>query len=144
MTNPESAPAHRGRCLCGAVSLTMRGDKPSMSVCHCGICRRWGGGPFFSAESHQAPEIGGQEHVRVYTSSEWAERGFCGQCGTHLFYRLRQGEFYSVPMGLFDEGGEWPFELQIFVDEKPDNYRFADKTKEMTGKEVFEQWAPPS
>lgn len=93
-------------------------------------------------ECHQAPAIEGLEHVRTYASSEWAERGFCAQCGTHLFYRLAQGELYALPVGLFDEGAAWPFELQIFVDQKPDNYRFADATREMTGEEVFKAWSP--
>lgn len=93
-------------------------------------------------ECHQAPRIDGVEHVRTYASSEWAERGFCAHCGTHLFYRLRQDEFYALPVGLFAEGGDWPFELQVFVDQKPDNYRFAEDTRTMTGQEVFSQWSP--
>ena len=140
----ESTYIYRGQCLCGAVRLVLSGAQPSLSVCHCRVCRRWGGGPLFSAECHRAPQIEGLEHVRVYASSEWAERGFCGHCGTHLFYRLSQGEFYSLPVGLFDEGAEWPFDLQIFVDQQPSNYRFANETRRMTGQEVFDQWAPPT
>lgn len=134
----------RGHCLCGAVTLSLSIDRPSMAVCHCSFCRRWGGGPLMSMECHQPPRIEGEAHVRVYASSEWAERGFCDRCGSHLFYRLREGEFYSVPVGLFDQSGDWPFELQIFTDEKPANYCFANQTREMTGQEVFEQWSPSS
>lgn len=91
-------------------------------------------------ECHQAPQIDGLEHVRTYASSEWAERGFCAQCGTHLFYRLVKGDLYALSVGLFEQAGDWPFALQIFVDEKPGNYRFADATQEMTGEEVFKAW----
>lgn len=136
----EDPAALRGTCLCGAVSLQLRHENPSMSACHCGICRRWSGGPFMTLESHKTPEIDGMEHVRIYASSEWAERGFCSQCGTHLFYRLIKDEFYAVPVGLFQEGANWPFELQVFIDEKPSNYQFADSTREMTGEEVFNSW----
>lgn len=132
----------RGECLCGAVSLHLQHDKPSMSACHCSMCRRWTGGPFMTLECHTAPRIEGIEHVSTYASSEWAERGFCSRCGTHLFYRLTQGEAYAVPAGLFAGSENWPFELQIFVDEKPGNYRFANETKEMTGEEVFKAWSP--
>ncbi|WP_341531076.1 GFA family protein [Nostoc sp. UHCC 0302] len=31
-----------------------------------------------------------------------AERGFCSQCGSHLFYKLKQNNQYFVPVGLFD------------------------------------------
>jgi hypothetical protein len=51
-------------------------------------------------ECHKVPEIQGLQYVRTYASSEWAERGFCSQCGTHLFYRVIKGEFYAVPVGL--------------------------------------------
>lgn len=130
-----------GKCLCGAVSLHLQHDKPSISACHCGICRRWAGGPFMSLKSHTAPQIEGAGYVHTYASSEWAERGFCSRCGTHLFYRLVQGEFYAVSAGLFQEGVDWPFELQVFIDEKPSNYQFSNATREMTGEDVFKLWS---
>lgn len=132
----------KGICLCGAVSLHLQHENPSMSACHCSICRRWAGGPLLALESHKAPQIDGAENVRTFASSEWAERGFCSRCGTHLFYRLTKGEFYVLPAGLFQEGGNWPFELQVFVDERPGNYQFANVTREMTGEEVFKAWSP--
>lgn len=64
-------------------------------------------------------------------------------CGTHLFYRLKKEDFYALSAGLFKESAEWPFTLQVFVDEKPGNYEFANETQKMTGREVFEAWAPP-
>lgn len=131
----------QGKCLCGAVTLHIQHDKPSMSACHCSICRRWTGGPFMSIESHKAPHIDGLEHVRTYASSEWAERGFCARCGTHLFYRLVRDEFYAVSVGLFQEGPDWPFGLQVFIDDKPNNYQFANATREMTGEDVFKEWS---
>lgn len=142
MGGNQATSVFHGKCLCGAVSLHARHEKPFMGVCHCSICRRWSGGPLMTLECHEAPRIEGGGQVRIYASSEWAERGFCAVCGTHLFYRLRQGEFYAIPVGLFEEGGSWPFELQVFVDEKPGNYRFADSTREMTGEEVFKAWSP--
>lgn len=141
MTDDHSTPMFQGKCLCGAVSVRLQHKKPSMSVCHCGMCRRWAGGPSMTLASHAAPQIDGSEHVRTYASSDWAQRGFCAQCGTHLFYRLRNGEFYAIPVGLFEAGGDWPFKLQVFIDEKPGNYRFADRTDEMTGDEVFKAWS---
>jgi len=93
-------------------------------------------------ECHRAPQIEGEEHVHVYASSEWAERGFCARCGTHLFYRLKEGGFYAVSAGLFKEAENWPFALQVFIDEKPDNYHFSNVTREMTGEEVFKAFSP--
>ena len=137
------SPNLTGECLCGAVTVRMVAPShPAVSACHCSMCRRWTGGPFMTVEGHAAPEIEGEEHVTVYPSSEWAERGFCGVCGTHLFYRLREGTFYALSAGLFRESEAWPFELQGFIDEKPGNYAFATPTREMTGEEVFKAWSP--
>ncbi len=137
MTHNEGTRIYTGTCLCSAVTLHVDHDRPTMGVCHCSICRKWGGGPYMSVECHRAPRIDGAEHVKVYASSEWAERGFCAVCGSHLFYRLKDREFYAVSAGLFREGGDWPFALQVFVDQKPQNYEFANATKQMTGEEVF-------
>lgn len=142
MSEDQSTTTMCGNCLCGAVAIHLQHDKPTMSACHCSICRRWTGGPFMALECHKVPRIEGIEHVHTYPSSEWAERGFCSRCGTHLFYRLIKGDLYAVPVGLFSEGANWPFDLQIFVDEKPDNYQFANDTQTMTGEEVFKAWSP--
>jgi len=97
-----------------------------------------------TVEAHGKPEIHGMEHVAVYASSDWAERGFCRQCGSHLFYHLKQGDFYALPVGLFEGSGSWKFTKQIFIDEKPRNYQFADKTELMTGQDVFDQFTGDS
>lgn len=137
----ESSQTLIGHCLCKAVALSVRHDNPQLGVCHCGICRAWGGGPFMSLESHQAPIIEGIENVTIYATSEWAERGFCMHCGTHLFYRLKEGDFYAVSAGLFSHSGEWPISLQVFIDEKPENYALVNETHTMTGQEVFDAWS---
>lgn len=95
-----------------------------------------------SVECHQVPTINGIEHVTSYSSSDWAERGFCMHCGTHLFYRLKDADFYALSAGLFTETRHWPLTLQVFVDEKPENYSFANETRMMTGEQVFEAWSP--
>lgn len=131
----------QGACLCGAVSLSVTLNNHDVSACHCHMCQKWGGGPLLAIECDQQVSISGEESVGVYASSDWAERGFCRECGTHLFYRLREGGHYAIPAGLIDGGGPWVLEQQIFIDEKPDYYAFANPTKNMTGAEVFEAFA---
>lgn len=129
---------YRGSCLCGAVSLTIKADNQEVGACHCNMCRTWGGGPLLALESVKEVKIDGEDEITVFRSSDWAERGFCRQCGTHLFYRLKQGGHYAVPVGLVDGGEPWSFTAQIFIDEKPTFYDFANQTRNMTGQEVFE------
>ncbi|MEP5569748.1 MAG: GFA family protein [Halioglobus sp.] len=70
------------------------------SHCHCSMCQRahgsalvtWVGVPekSFSVES--------VEHLGWHKSSDKAERGFCRQCGSSLFFRSEQwpGEMHIV------------------------------------------------
>lgn len=87
--------------------------------------------------------VEGTDHISVFGSSDWAERGFCNRCGTHLYYRLKLDGHFAIPIGLLDDDGAWVFDEQIFVDEQPAYYAFANDTKKLTGAEVFAQFSPP-
>ena len=113
-----------------------------MGACHCSMCRKWGGGPLLAIDCGTNVEIVGEEHVTAYDSSDWAQRGFCNRCGTHLFYRLKENNQYVVPVGLFDDQPDISFGSQIFIDEKPGYYTFANQTTFMTGAEVFAKYGP--
>src|SRR5687768_16408905 len=69
-----------GHCLCSAVKFTAEKVETHHHICHCGMCRRWAGGPVFGA-SASGVKFEGEEHITRYASSEWAERGFCSRCG---------------------------------------------------------------
>ena len=86
----------------------------------------------------------GEENISVFDSSKWAERGFCNKCGSHLFYRLKESKQYIMAVGLFDDDKLFVFDHQVFIDEKPSYYRFANETNDMTGAEMFAKYAPPS
>lgn len=133
---------HHGKCLCGQVKVKATTKNNNIGVCHCAMCRTWGGGPLLAVECDSEVEFQGAEHITVFASSEWAERGFCQKCGTHLFYRLKQEGFYALPAGLLEDDGQWQFAEQIFIDQKPGFYSFAQKTKNLTGEEVFAQYSP--
>ncbi len=141
----SSASVLKGQCLCGAVSLTTQVTDTNVGACHCSACRRWGGGPLLSIDCGTEVTFTGEQHIGVFNSSDWAKRGFCQQCGTHLFYRLNDNNQHIVPVGLFDADISVPynFDHQIFIEEKPAYYHFANDTKNMTGEEVFAQFAPP-
>lgn len=135
-------PEAKGRCLCGSVRFTVGSMKNSVDACHCGMCRRWGGGPLMSIRCGSDVVFEGQQDIAVYDSSDWADRGFCKRCGSHLFYRLKDSNQHEIPAGLFDNQKDFSFDLQVFVDKKPSFYSFANKTKEMTEAEVIEMFGP--
>lgn len=136
----ETEQEHCGACLCGAVRVTAK-TKNNIGVCHCAMCRKWGGGPLFAVECGSGIAFEGAEHIAVFDSSAWAERGFCQKCGTHLFYRLKGEKHYAIPVGLFDSSETWRFSEQIFIEQKPSFYSFAEKTTNLTGAQVFAQYS---
>jgi len=86
----------------------------------------------------------GEDDIKVYNSSNWAERGFCKKCGSHLFYRLKESKQHMVPAGLFDDQEHFVFESQVLIDQKPAFYSFSNKTHDLTEAEVFEMFGSSS
>lgn len=72
--------------------------------------------------------------VNWYQSSDWAERGSCGHCGTALFWRLRSDHGMTVvSAGSLDQNEELdPIEEHIYIDKKPPWYDFADDAPRLT------------
>lgn len=126
-----------GRCLCGKVTLGANTVKPEVHACHCNMCRLWNGGPTLSVHCGTDVEFSDQESISVYQSCDWAELGFCRHCGSHLFYRSLDNGEYIMQTGSFDNADDFVFEQQIFFDEKPPYYEFANQTVNLTGAEVF-------
>lgn len=77
-------PSATGHCLCGGVRIELTDASPRVEICHCAMCRRWGGGPF---------------------------------------------------MGI--SGASFSISGQIFVDEKPALYDFAQETPMQSGAEAI-------
>lgn len=141
MSNPNIV---KGSCLCKAVSLSTISTNNEVGACHCNMCRKWGGSSLLAIDCGSDLSFTGEENISVYQSSEWAERGFCKLCGSHLFYRFQQNNQYIVPAGIFDNREGLIFDHQIFIDEKPEYYSFANETKKMTGAEVMAMFASES
>ena len=132
----------KGGCLCKAVSVSTTKANPHLGACHCNMCRKWGGGAFLAVECGSDVSFSGEENIAIYPSSEWAERGFCKKCGSHLFYKFKQNNQYYIPAGLFDNDEGLVFDNQVFIDEKPEYYSFANETKNLTGAEIAAMFAP--
>jgi len=136
-------PELSGTCLCGQVKVKATPRSEEVGSCHCSWCRKWSAGPFMALDCGDKVEIEAGDSLGVFKSSEWAERAFCKNCGTLITWRLQEGGEYHLSAQLFEETAEYPLGLQVFIDEKPGNYSFAEKTKTMTGAEVFAAFAPP-
>ena len=109
------AEALDGHCLCGAVKITVRSHEHGISACHCSMCRRWSGAAQWGFEAPvDAVEISGP--VQLYQSSEFAERAWCNDCGTHLWLR-DSGAAYELLPGLFDSARDMPLVREVYADQ---------------------------
>ncbi|MFT5707513.1 MAG: hypothetical protein ACI9ES_001808 [Oceanospirillaceae bacterium] len=137
----SNSQAHHSSCLCGSVQISVAEINPKFTVCHCQGCRTWGGAPFFAVQCGTEVEFENAEKIKLFDSSAWAERGFCQECGTHLFYRLKKTGAYNMPVGLFPALKDLEMNMQYFSDKKPDYYCFSNDTKEMTEAEIMAYFA---
>lgn len=105
-----------GHCLCGAVTLQVSEHRGFTAVCHCRMCQRWTGGLFICVPADaEAVTVSGP--VVRHASSDFAERAFCGACGSHLWYRILDGDqHYGLMPGLFDDALTLPLKSEIYTD----------------------------
>jgi len=130
-----------GRCLCGNVAFTASNVELEHHVCHCAMCRRWGGSPFFGIHVGEVI-FSGEENIVRFDSSEWAARGFCGTCGTNLFYFMKADNRYSICAGAFDDQSGFTLTNEIFIDHKPPGYRFSGNLPSLTEAEAIAKYMP--
>jgi hypothetical protein len=96
-----------GRCLCGGIRFSVKGDLQPIQLCHCGDCRRAQGAPFASnmPVTTDAFELhSGMELLQHFESSPGKERAFCSRCGSPVYSRKtsRPGVL-RIRAGLFEQ-----------------------------------------
>jgi hypothetical protein len=130
----------RGRCLCGAVRFEAEPAEKASHACHCGMCRRWTGGQMLAVPVAPGDlHLEGEDAIRIFRSSAWLERAWCGRCGSALFTRVVAegpllGHLY-VALGAFDEPDALPLGSEVHVEAQPAAYRFAGARPRLTGAE---------
>ncbi|MEZ5831026.1 MAG: GFA family protein [Dongiaceae bacterium] len=113
----------QGQCLCGAIRARYEAVPRTLTVCHCGMCRRWHGslGAYVGGKPADYRLEGG-EHLRWYGSSPGAERGFCGICGSKMFWRSKDGKYMDIAVGVLDQPTGLATSAHIWVRDKGDYY----------------------
>jgi hypothetical protein len=115
-----------GRCICGAVAFEVRGDLRDVLLCHCTECRRWAGHVWAASaalfEELEFTEERGLRWIDSPDSAHDARRGFCGECGSSLFWQVPGGERISVAAGCLDAPTGIETTGQIWTDSAGDYY----------------------
>ncbi len=121
MTDAHSA---RGGCLCGAVAFRISGPLRPVIACHCQQCRKTSG-HHVAATSALREDVSITGEVTWYQSSDIAQRGFCGLCGSNLFWE-GPGTHLSIFAGTIDAPTGLQLAAHIFCADKGDYYDIAD------------------
>jgi len=131
--SPEKTKRASGHCLCGAVAFEVHGPLTEAHACHCGQCRRQSG-HFVVATGAKREDVRflTQSTLKWFQSSETARRGFCGACGSALFWD-DGGPELSINAGCLDAPTGLSVTAHIFVADKGDYYEIADNLEQFEG-----------
>lgn len=123
MTEPEPEQVRTGGCLCGGVRYRITGPVRAVVNCHCGQCLRFHGhhAAYTTVAEHHLP-FTAKETLRWYASSDFARRGFCGVCGSSLFWHRMDSGQIGVAAGTLDQPTGLTTAGDIFVADKGDYY----------------------
>jgi len=113
-----------GGCDCGGVRYEVRGKLRDVIACHCLQCRRTSG-HFVAATACRrgAFRLVKQATLKWYVAVPGFRRGFCGECGSSLFFEEVGGERVSIAAGSLDEPQGLKTVAHIFASEAGDYYQ---------------------
>lgn len=120
-----------GGCLCGAVSYVVTGALRPVVACHCVQCRK-SSGHHVAATSCARGDVEISGAVTWYQSSPKARRGFCGRCGSNLFWD-GAGVNLSIHAGTLDGASGLATVGHIFCADKGDYYDLTDDLPKADG-----------
>jgi hypothetical protein len=93
-----------------------------VKFCHCSSCRRATSSPIAAFASFADAQVVFSGKVpAVYVSSPGVERGFCGHCGSPLFYRYAglPGEIHLYPASFVDDREWHPTDHDFYEEHLP-------------------------
>ena len=117
-----------GSCECGEVEYEASGPFGEVVACHCETCRKTSG-HFWTAFSVAKAnlEFLNNKGLVWYEASDGVRRGFCGNCGSSLFYEFTDKKFLGVAAGSIDDATGLKLAAHIFTKTKGDYYKLSDK-----------------
>lgn len=115
-----------GSCLCGAVQYEVHGPLRNVVACHCEQCRKQTG-TYMSATAAKDEDlkVTDARGLKWYRSSETARRGFCGECGSVLFWKGDGRDYTAIAAGSLNGATGLTLEGHIFCASAGDYYVIA-------------------
>lgn len=91
-----------GSCLCGKLGFSAQLPTLWVAHCHCSLCQKNAGAALVTWAGFNETDViidDSDKTLTWYSATENAYRGFCGECGSTLFFK----------------SSRWPGELHITV-----------------------------
>jgi len=110
----------QGSCLCGAVGFSAKLPSKWCAHCHCNMCRKAHGAGYVTWVGFEQDRVSvdqGDDQLAWYESSPGAQRGFCRQCGSTLFFRSERwaGELH-IALGCINDAIDRQPQANVFFD----------------------------
>jgi hypothetical protein len=138
-----------GGCACGAVRYELMSAPFDTGWCHCRTCRLVSGAPamvFSTVPTKDFRFTRGEGEMRIFPSSSFGRRRFCGKCGTPLTIEVdHQPGTIDFPVATLDDPDPVTPGFHIFrasriawfetADDLPRHERFRPGTRGLEGME---------
>lgn len=118
-------PFATGRCLCGAVTVTVKAEPIGAGQCHCKDCQRASGTGHMSLAFFNRGDVAVAGATRSYPvkadSGSINTRHFCPQCGSRILgENSARPNVVGLPVGIVDDNAWFKPQRVVFVKNRPD------------------------
>ena len=111
--------AHAGGCLCGQVRWRATAAPANVRLCHCRLCQRATGGPYFARAVFLAETIAFSGETTCWPTSPRIDRLSCARCGTPMFARPKDPPArLGVSLATLDDPAALPPTAHIWVESR--------------------------
>ena len=126
-----------GSCFCGAIRFSATLPSKWCAHCHCSMCRKAHGAGYVTWVGFEADQVRitcDEDILTWFDSSAGAQRGFCGKCGSSLFFRSERwaGELH-IALACMDEPIDRQPQANVFFDEHVDWMPVDNALKQVDG-----------
>jgi hypothetical protein len=109
------------------VRYQVTGDLTNVTYCHCSKCRRWHGHiGAYTAVERAGFALVEQRGLKWYAANAKVRRGFCGECGSSLFWDPPGRQTISISAGTLDSGAGLKVVSHWFVSQAGAYYELPD------------------
>ena len=126
-----------GSCFCGAIGFIANLPSKWCAHCHCSMCRKTHGAGYVTWVGFEADQVDithGEDQLKWLDSSAGAQRGFCKNCGSSLFFRSERwtGELH-IALGCMDDAIDRQPQANVFFDKHVDWMPIDEGLKKIDG-----------